>query len=123
MDGTPGSSGFKASNDVRIEQEDFDSLVARAGLRAGFYFPDHRGTFYARISGAYEFLGDVKYDAGKGSVSTRHVEELDGAWVEYALGANFNLNKVTYVYADLERTSGGSVDEHFRWNLGVRRVF
>lgn len=114
---------FKASNDVRIEQEDFDSLVARAGLRAGFYFPDHRGTFYARISGAYEFLGDVKYDAGKGSVSTRHVEELDGAWVEYALGANFNLNKVTYVYADLERTSGGSVDEHFRWNLGVRRVF
>ncbi len=53
------------------------------------------------------------------------IHGLDGAdtWYEYGIGANFNLNKNTYVYADVERTSGGALDEDWRANIGVRYSF
>ena len=51
--------------------------------------------------------------------------EVDGkdTWVEYAVGANFNITKQTYVWADLERTSGAEVDEDWRATIGVRHAF
>ena len=50
-------------------------------------------------------------------------DDLGGSWVEYGLGANFNLTDATYTYVDLERTSGGEVKEKWRWNIGLRTVF
>lgn len=51
--------------------------------------------------------------------------ELDGkdTWVEYGVGANFNLGKNAYLWADLERTAGGLVDEDIRGTVGVRYGF
>ena len=44
-------------------------------------------------------------------------------WFEYGIGANFNLGKNTYFWADLERTAGALVDEDIRGTLGVRFGF
>ena len=55
-----------------------------------------------------------------------HIEikdDIGGAYVEYGVGANFNLTEKTYTYLDLQRTSGGEVDEEYRWNVGIRHVF
>ena len=112
-----------ANGALRISQDDFDSLIGRAGLRAGFYFPENRGTIYVRVSGAYDFMGDFEYTASNASTSRKFEDDLGGAWVEYAVGANFNLTESTYTYVDLERTSGGDVRENWRWNIGLRTVF
>ncbi|WP_444483766.1 autotransporter outer membrane beta-barrel domain-containing protein [Sutterella wadsworthensis] len=112
-----------ASNQVRIEQEDFDSLLGRVGLRAGFKCPNDRGTVYVRISGVHDFKGesDVRYSSSKASTTVH--DDIGGSWVEYALGANVNITPSTYTYVDLERTSGSDVKENWRWNIGLRTVF
>ena len=43
--------------------------------------------------------------------------------MEYALGANVKLTETTYSYVDFERTSGGDIEENWRWNVGLRTVF
>lgn len=103
-----------ASNNVRIEQEDFDSLLGRVGLRAGFKCPNDRGTVYVRVSGVHDFKGesDVRYSSSKASTTVH--DDIGGSWVEYALGANVNITPSTYTYLDLERTSGSDVKENWR---------
>ena len=53
------------------------------------------------------------------------IHEIDDkdTQVEYGIGANFNINKSTYVYADIERTEGGKLEENWRANVGVRFAF
>lgn len=114
---------FNAGTSVRVEQKDLDTLIGRAGLRSGFYLPQNKGTVYARVSGAYDFLGDEEYTARAGSRTETFKTDLGGAWVEYAVGANFNLTDRSYAYVDLERTSGGETQENWRWNLGLRYIW
>ena len=72
------------------------------------------------MSAVHEFLGDSTVTGGNGTIY-----ELDGrdTWFEYGLGANFNLNDSTYVWADVERTSGSVLDEDWRATIGVRHAF
>lgn len=114
---------FTASNGVKVEQEDFESFVGRLGTRAGFYFPNNRGTVYTRVSVAYDFMGETESRASQDGNFETLKDDLGGTWVEYAVGANFNLTDTVYTYVDLEKTSGGDVRENYRWNLGVRAVW
>lgn len=41
----------------------------------------------------------------------------------YVAGVNFNLMPTTYFWADVERTSGGVLDEDWRATVGVRNAF
>ena len=56
------------------------------------------------------------------STGSTGVYNTDGedTWVEFGLGGNFNISKSTYVWADVERTSGATLDEDWRATLGVR---
>ena len=108
----------------KYELEAVDSLVGRAGFAAGFKCPANKGDVYVRAAVVHEFMGDSTMRSWAGDREALPVE-MDGkdTWFEYAIGANFNVNKNTYVYADVERTSGGSVDEDWRANVGVRFAF
>jgi len=100
--------------------DDGDSLMGRAGFMFGMQCPENGNTAYLRISAVHEFLGDNAVTGGNGTVY-----EIDGkdTWVEYGLGANFNLTDNTYFWADVERTSGGYLDEDWRATVGVRYAF
>ena len=117
------SADFSTNDGIRIEQDSYESLIGRIGVRTGFTFPDNKGSVYARISGNYDFKGEMnaRYYGGKGFNTS--YEDLGGSWVEYGIGANFNWTENTYTYVDLERTSGGEVKENYRWNVGLRHVF
>ena len=106
---------------VRYSMDSVDSLVARVGLASGLKCANDMGEVYLRVGVAYEFLGDstLKVNGGIRSYETKG----DDTWVEYAIGTNFNLTKNMYVYADIERTSGGDVDEDWRANVGFRYAF
>ena len=77
-------------------------------------------TMRTACSAVHEFLGDLKVTGGKGAIL-----ETDGkdTWVEYGLGVNFNLTPATYFWADVERISGGVLDEDWRATVGVRHAF
>ena len=114
---------FLNSEGVRIEQDDFDSLIGRMGVRAGFNFPKDKGLVYARASVLHEFKGESEAVASLGAKSVRMSDDIGGTWGEFGVGANFRLTPATYTYVDLERTTGGEVSEMWRWNVGVRHVF
>ena len=111
------------SNNVKLEQDDYDSFLGRVGVRTGFKFPENKGTVYARVSGVYDFDGEMNGKANVGNSKNSFEADLGGAWLEMGVGANFNWTKSTYSYLDFERTNGGDVKENWRWNVGIRHVF
>ena len=107
------------SSGHEYEFDAVNSLMGRVGFATGFKCPNNFGDVYVRASVVHEFLGDAAVRGG----SLLH--EVDGkdTWVEYGIGANFNVNKNTYVYADIERTEGAALEENWRANVGVRFAF
>ncbi|RHJ32153.1 autotransporter outer membrane beta-barrel domain-containing protein [Sutterella sp. AM11-39] len=114
---------FSAANGVTIEQDDFDSLIGRIGVRGGFYFPENKGTIYLRASVLHDFQGEMESRATNGTANARFFDDLGGTWYEVGVGGNFNLTDRTYTYVDLEKNAGGEVKENWRWNVGIRHVF
>ena len=108
------------SSGHEYEFDSVDSLMARVGFAAGFKCPNNFGDVYVRASAVHEFLGDA---AVTGTNGTSLPIDGEDTWVEFGLGANFNVNKNTYVYADIERTEGAAMDEDWRANVGVRFAF
>lgn len=113
----------KASNQVKIEQDDYQSLITRLGVRAGMNFPEKAGTVYATVSYSYDFLGEAEGKAIKNNVTSDLSEDLGGGWVTYGVGTQFQLGKQAYVYGELERTSGGDVENPYLFNVGLRWNF
>ena len=105
------------SDGSNYEYDAVDSFLGRAGVAFGMKCPNNKGNVYARVSAVHEFLGDKAVTGGNGTAY-----KLDGkdTWVEYGLGANFNVTPNTYLWADVERTSGGALDEDYRATFGVR---
>lgn len=112
-----------ATNGVRIRQDDFQSLVARVGVRTGFDLPERAGTFYAALSYSYDFLGEAEAEASQNNLSATLREDLGGGWVSYGIGAQFRIGDNVFAYGELERTSGGKVDNPYLFNCGVRWNF
>ena len=100
-----------------------DSLIARAGITAGMKCPGGFGDAYVRVAGVHEFLGDTSMTSTvAGNVASLPSDGKD-SWLEYAVGANINFNKSTYMYVDIERTAGADIEEDWRANVGVRYSF
>lgn len=112
-----------ASNDVRIEQDDYQNLITRVGMRTGFDFPEKAGTVYAMFSYSYDFLGDADGTASKGNLRQELNEDLGGGWISYGIGAQFRLGDNAFAYGELERTSGGDIDNPYLFNVGFRYNF
>ena len=100
---------------------DIDSLIGRVGFSLGKDIK--QGNVYARASYLYDFDGETETTFGNGNVTRTISEDLGGGWWEVGVGANINLSKATYIYADIEKTFGGEVDTNWQWNLGVRYSF
>mgnify|MGYP002677178281 CR=1 FL=1 len=118
-----GGETYRANGNA-FTIDDYDSMVGKLGMAAGLNCPQAKGSVYARLGVAHEFLGDGKFTATTAGGASSAVE-VDGkdTWFEYAVGANFNLSSQTYVWADLERTAGAEVDVDWRATVGIRHAF
>ncbi|MBQ7884125.1 MAG: autotransporter outer membrane beta-barrel domain-containing protein [Phascolarctobacterium sp.] len=120
--GTVDSATVKFADGSVANYGDMDSLIGRVGFRLGKDI--ERGNVYARASYLYDFDGESETAFSNGTVSGKPIEEdFGGGWWEVGVGANINLSKATYIYADVEKTFGGEVDTNWQWNLGVRYSF
>lgn len=114
---------FTGANDVRVEQDDFQTLVGRLGARIGASFADGAGTVYAHASVNHDFLGDADYTASLGSVSRDLSVDIGGTWVSYGIGAQFNTSKNLNFYGTLERANGSEYQEDYRYSVGMSYRF
>lgn len=112
-----------ASNGVKIEQDDYQNLITRIGFRTGFDFPNEAGTIYAHASYSYDFLGEADGTASQNGLRASLDEDLGGGWVTYGIGGQFRLGESTFAYGELERSTGGDVDNPWAFNIGVRHLF
>ena len=112
-----------ASNGVRIDQDDFQSFVTRVGVRAGYDFPEKKGAFYGMLSYSYDWMGDADGVASQNGISANMNEDLGGGWVTYGIGAQFMMGESAYLYGELERTSGGDIDNPYLFSAGFRMTF
>ena len=87
---------------VKVAQDSMESLVGRVGFSLGKDIK--QGNVYARASYLYDFDGETSVTLnGKETLE----QDLGGGWWEVGVGANINLSKATYIYADVEKTFGG----------------
>ncbi len=118
--GTIDSADFKLGSKT-VTVGDMDSLIGRVGFSIGKDI--EKGNVYARASYLYDFEGETENAFSANGVTRTIAEDLGGGWWEVGVGANINLSKATYIYADVEKTFGGEVDTNWQWNLGVRYSF
>ena len=111
---------LKLSNGNSYQFDALNSMIGRAGFAAGLTLPNERGNVYVRTSAVHEFMGDATVTGGTGIV-----HEIDGkdTWIEYGIGANFNLSPTTYFWGDVERTAGATLETDWRMTVGVRHAF
>ena len=113
------SDTLKLSSGHEYKFDSVNSLIGRVGVATGIKCPNNKGDVYVRVSAVHEFLGDAKVTTGR----VTHEVKGDDTWMEYGLGANFNINKNAYVYTELERSEGAALEQDWRANLGVRIAF
>ena len=114
---------YKASNGVKVEQDDFDALIASLGVRTGFDFAKDAGKLYARASVNHDFLGEVDGKASKGDLAESMYVDLGGTWFTYGVGTQFNITDNLSVWGNVDRTTGGEVSTRYMMNAGLRYVF
>lgn len=114
---------YKASNGVKVEQDDFDALIASLGARVGFNFPNNAGKLFARASVNHDFLGEIDGTAGNGKAVQDMYTDLGGTWVTYGVGTQFNITDNLSVWGNVDRTTGGEVSTNYMMNAGLRYVF
>ena len=107
--------------DKTVSQDAMESLVGRVGFSLGKDIK--QGNIYARASYLYDFEGETNMAFANSGARREFKYDLGGGWWEVGVGANINLSKATYIYADVEKTFGGEVDTNWQWNLGVRYSF
>lgn len=113
------SDTLTLSSGHRYDFDSVNSLIGRVGVATGFKCPSNFGDVYVRVSAVHEFLGDAKVTSGNA------IHDVDGqdTWIEYGLGANFNLNQNAYLYTEVERSEGADFEQDWRANIGVRFAF
>ena len=109
--------------DLGVAQYKFDSMTSflgRVGVATGIKCPNNKGDVYFRVSAVHEFDGDAKIIGANGTSLTQDGKD---SWIEYGIGANFNLSPTTYFWGDLERTAGATLETDWRMTVGVRHAF
>lgn len=105
---------------AKYKLDSMTSFLGRVGVSTGLKCPNNKGDLYLRVSAVHEFDGDSKITGATGKTFVRDGKDT---WVEYGIGGNFNLTPNTYVWADVERTSGAALDTDWRATVGVRYAF
>ena len=109
-------------NTLSIDQNAFDSMVAKLSLKAGR--ASERGGLFAKLSLAHEFGGDVEgsYNAADGKLKNTSFETSD-TWSELTLGGNYLVKENLHVFADITRSLSGDYQHQWKLNAGLNYNF
>jgi outer membrane autotransporter protein len=100
-----------------------NSVVGRLGFVLGRKTPD-KNDIYLKASVLREFAGHQDMNLAAYNGEHMHIHNDFGeTWWEVGVGGNWNLSKVSHLYADVERSFGASVEKTVQINAGLRFEF
>ena len=125
--GHMAGKSYSASTDyygatMYMDQDSFDTLVGRIGLRVGQKLEN--GSYFAKLALAHEFSGefDTRYNVDGADHNKTHLDFGD-TWYELQIGGTAKLSANSMLYADFQRSFGGDVTEKWRVDAGLRFTF
>ena len=118
---------YLTEQDIKVRQDDSDSLVGRLGLVLSREMTDTENRsqrFYLKASVLHEFMGSDRFHLQDSRGETLYVEnDLGGTWYEVGLGMNAVISDRTHLYLDIEKSFKGKIETPYRIEAGVRWEF
>ncbi|MDY2637302.1 MAG: autotransporter outer membrane beta-barrel domain-containing protein [Phascolarctobacterium sp.] len=121
-----GSSDFGMTDifdqKYSVKQDAFNSFVGRLGVEVG-QASDY-GHYYARLSVAHEFAGDMDtHFADEYGRSKDRSFDLGDTWTEITVGGTYNLGKNMSLFGDVSKSLSGDYKDDWKVNAGLRFTF
>ena len=117
-----GGARYTTSNGIYVSQSDPNSVLGRIGCNF-MYDMDEKNTVYLKANWLHQFAGNYGATLTNGNDSLRIDNHDHDTWFEYGLGFACMIGKNNHLYADVERSTGGSLRKDWQWNAGMFWTF
>ena len=117
-----GGARYTTSNGIHVSQSDPNSVLGRIGCNF-MYDMDEKNTVYLKANWLHQFTGNYGVTLTNGNDSLRIDNHDHDTWFEYGLGFACMTGKNNHLYADVERSTGGSLRKNWQWNAGMFWTF
>ncbi|WP_307977750.1 autotransporter outer membrane beta-barrel domain-containing protein [uncultured Phascolarctobacterium sp.] len=117
-----GGARYTTSNGIYVSQSDPNSVLGRIGCNF-MYDMDEKNTVYLKANWLHQFAGNYGVTLTNGNDSLRIDNHDHDTWFEYGLGFACMTGKNNHLYADVERSTGGSLRKNWQWNAGMFWTF
>ena len=117
-----GGARYTTSNGIHVSQSDTNSVLGRIGCNF-MYDMDEKNTVYLKANWLHQFAGNYGVTLTNGNDSLRIDNHDHDTWFEYGLGFACMTGKNNHLYADVERSTGGSLRKNWQWNAGMFWTF
>ena len=113
---------YTTSNGIHVSQSDPNSVLGRIGCNF-MYDMDENNTVYLKANWLHQFAGNYGVILTNGNDSLRIDNNDHDTWFEYGFGFACMIGKNNHLYADVERSTGGSLRKDWQWNAGMFWTF
>ena len=117
-----GGARYTTSNGIHVSQSDPNSVLGRIGCNF-MYDMDKKNTVYLKANWLHQFAGNYGVTLTNGNDSLRIDNHDHDTWFEYGLGFACMIGENNHLYADVERSTGGSLRKDWQWNAGMFWTF
>ena len=117
-----GGANYTTSNGIHVSQSDPNSVLGRVGCNF-MYDMDEKNTVYLKANWLHQFAGNYGVTLTSGNDNLRIDNHDHDTWFEYGLGIACMTGKNNHFYADIERSTGGSIKKDWQWNAGMLWTF
>lgn len=117
-----GGARYTTSNGIHVSQSDPNSVLGRIGCNF-MYDMDEKNTVYLKANWLHQFAGNYGVTLTNGNDSLRIDNHDHDTWFEYGFGFACMTGKNNHLYADVERSTGGSLRKDWQWNAGMFWTF
>lgn len=117
-----GGARYTTSNGIHVSQSDPNSVLGRIGCNF-MYDMDEKNTVYLKANWLHQFAGNYGVTLTNGNDSLRIDNHDHDTWFEYGFGFACMIGKNNHLYADVERSTGGSLRKDWQWNAGMFWTF
>lgn len=113
---------YTTSNGIHVSQSDPNSVLGRIGCNF-MYDMDENNTVYLKANWLHQFAGNYGVTLTNGNDSLCIDNNDHDTWFEYGFGFACMIGKNNHLYADVERSTGGSLRKDWQWNAGMFWTF
>lgn len=113
-----GGANYTTSNNIHVSEKDATTALGRIGCNF-IYDMDKKTNLYFKANWLHQFAGSYGATLDNGDESLRINSHNHDTWLEYGLGIACLTGKNNHFYTDIERSSGGSLDKDWQWNVGM----